>query len=62
MSTMQVTTRCPMCQKSETLEVDRKGYHAWRTGTLIQRALPKLSATQREQLLTGIDDACFKTL
>lgn len=37
------------------------GYIAWKDkGQLIQDALPDLSPSQREMLLTGLDDEAFK--
>lgn len=36
------------------------GYLAWENGQLIQDALPDLSPSQRELILTGLDDAAFK--
>jgi hypothetical protein len=60
--TLTVATKCPVCGKTGVLEVSRAGYYAWINGTLIQRALPGLTKSQREQLLTGIDDACWDRL
>lgn len=34
------------------------GYTRWRTGTYIQYALPDLSDTDRETLMTGLCAAC----
>lgn len=34
-------------------------YEEWRAGRLIQEALPELSASQRELLMTGLTDTDF---
>lgn len=36
-----------------------QGYRQWQNGTLIQLALPELSAAQREMLLSGIGPEDF---
>lgn len=36
-----------------------KRYLKWRNGTLIQEALPELTADEREMLMSGIGDADF---
>lgn len=60
--TVHVHTKCPGCQKQATLEVPAEGYKRWRNGELIQRALPELSASQREQLMTGYCVGCWDRL
>ena len=63
MTLVQVATKtCPGCGKASTLEVDKAGYKAWQQGTLIQRALPDLTADQREQLITGYHGKCWDVL
>jgi hypothetical protein len=57
-----IPTRCPKCRKSSAVKVDSKGYEAWRGGELIGRALPNLSAEDREKLMTGYDTKCWDTL
>lgn len=59
---MIITTRCPKCRKSSAVRVDSKGYEAWRGGELIQRALPGLSADDREKLMTGYDSKCWNAI
>lgn len=43
-------------QKSHdmVMEIDWEDYAAWMNGTLIQRAMPYLTADEREFLMTGI--------
>ncbi len=45
--------QCPMCGKSYGVDVPRIGLNKWRGGTLIQNALPYLSAEARESLQSG---------
>lgn len=56
---LAIKTKCPCCKSEKTLQVPKSGYDAWQRGALIQRALPTLSAAQREQLITGICDPCW---
>jgi len=60
MTTTAVTTKCPLCKKEEVLQVPQSGYDSWMNGgVLIQRAMPSLTPTQREQLITGICGPCW---
>jgi len=54
-----VVTKCPFGQKEQIITVPRVGYQAWRRGALIQNALPKLSADEREALISGICSNCL---
>lgn len=38
------------------LPVSEEDYHAWMSGELIQNAMPHLSASEREFILTGMTD------
>jgi hypothetical protein len=57
--TLIVETRCPGCGLGARVEVDAEGYAAWRGGELIHRALPLLSDSERERLITGLCDPCW---
>ena len=57
-----VEVRCPFCGKTGLVEVDVKQYEAWQSGTLIQNAMPALSATQREMLITGMCEDCQNSI
>ncbi len=61
-SKIRVPTRCPVCGHAGMLLVERDGYHRWISGELVQRALPDLTPSEREQLMTGIDDVCWERL
>lgn len=57
---MKLTISCVSCRKSYHLEVNREGYNAWRYGgMLIQNALPDLTASERELLISGLCDTCY---
>lgn len=47
---------CPECGITYYLTVPKEGYAKWKSGTLIQNALPELSSYDRESLITGL---CF---
>lgn len=56
---MIVVTTCPICSNCSDVEVPAKGYMEWQNGVLIQQAMPELSATLREQLISGICGPCW---
>ena len=49
---------CPFCGKKHTVVVEEEGFRKWQEGELIQKALPSLSATEREQLISNICPTC----
>jgi uncharacterized protein YbaR (Trm112 family) len=49
---------CPICRKVHFVTVDEEEYMAWENGELIQKAMPSLSATEREQLISHICPKC----
>lgn len=55
---MEIEIQCPFCGDIHTVTVDFEGYLAWQGGELIQRAMPELSATEREALISGICPKC----
>lgn len=59
---MLVTKSCMICGKERSMEVDDAAWAAWQGGMLVQRAFPALSPSEREFLITGIDDDCWETL
>lgn len=58
-TTIEVTTRCPICAGSSRVIVPREGYLRWINGEPFGRHLRDLDATARELLLTGIDERCW---
>lgn len=56
---ISINVTCPFCKESRKIVCNERGYKAWKSGQLIQRAFPTLSASDREGLITGICDSCF---
>ena len=55
---IDVEMTCPFCGESHAVEVNLAGFEAWQNGELIQRGLPELSPTEREQLISGLCPKC----
>lgn len=53
---------CAKCGQRFTLNVTDEQVTEWRTGTLIQRAMPQLTPAGRELLISGYCGACFEAL
>jgi hypothetical protein len=53
---MLIERASPFTGELRTLDLDvtQEQLDAWRSGTVIQRAMPNLSADEREFILTGI--------
>jgi hypothetical protein len=48
-----VVTKCVGCGTNRNVFVPTDGFWEWMRGTLIQRALPTISADDREPLISG---------
>lgn len=59
---LTITKQCPVCKEQHRVIVARKAYDAWQSGALIQVAFPDLPKDQREILITGIDDHCWREM
>lgn len=59
---MIVTAMCPYCERLTELDVPDAGLQAWKRGEMIQDALPMLTDSEREILMTGICPACWAEL
>ena len=53
-----IEIKCPICGKIHSVEVNEHAYREWCRGALIQNAMPTLSATEREQLISCICPKC----
>ena len=51
---INVAVTCPFCGKDHAVEVSLAGYIEWERGVLIQNAMPDLTPTEREQLISGL--------
>ena len=49
---------CPFCGKEHSVEVSESAFYEWESGELIQNAMPFLSSTEREQLISHICPEC----
>ena len=49
---------CPFCGAEHSIEVDLAQFEAWQNGELIQRAMPDLTPTEREQLISRMCPKC----
>lgn len=56
---MKLHLTCLQCGKPEDIEVARKDLLSWQCGELIQTAMPYLSDSQREMLISRICGKCF---
>lgn len=57
-----ITRPCSLCGKSEAIELDEEKYKRWRKGELIQRVWPRMTADERELLISGTHPKCWDTL
>lgn len=55
---IDVDLTCPFCGEDHAVEVNLAEYIAWESGELIQNAMPNLSPTEREQLISHICPEC----
>ena len=55
---IDVSIICPFCHEDHAVEVNLAQYEAWQNGELIQNAMPDLTPTEREQLISGLCPKC----
>ena len=53
-----IEMKCPFCGREHSVTVNADAYNDWLNGDLIQRAMPELSATEREQLISQTCPTC----
>lgn len=58
MKKLVIKMECAICREWHSVECSANGFHAWQRGKLIQYAMPELSATEREQLISGMCPKC----
>lgn len=57
---MTIKVQCRWCNKEKELEVPAEGYMKWEVGNVhIQDALPQLSPSDRELLISGTCPECW---
>ena len=59
---LKVTRTCPTTGDEHSIEVPTEGFSRWQSGTLIQKALPNLSVSDREFLISGITPATWNKI
>lgn len=59
---MRVVNNCVFCGQYHEVRVPINGFYAWQKGAVIQNAMPEVSATDREFLISGICPVCQKTI
>lgn len=61
---MLIKRTCPLSGETKTQEilVTQDQFDAWRSGALIQNAMPNLSADEREFIMTGITPDVWEEL
>ena len=59
---MMIEITCPFCGATHFVTCSAEGFEAWQNGELIQNALPELTPTEREQLISQICPECQKSI
>jgi hypothetical protein len=59
---VRVTGQCSVTGKTHSVVVSESGLIAWLQGALIQNALPRATADEREFLMTGISPEGWQLL
>lgn len=54
--------RCVHCNQTFTIQAYARDVQSWCDGALIQNAMPYLSAPERELLISGTCDDCWKAI
>ncbi len=54
-----ITKNCDTCDSETQMVVESDDYQSWQNGKLIQDAMPYLTISQRELLISGICGTCF---
>lgn len=57
--TVTITKTCPFCGKRHDIELDAEAVARWDAGAYVQDAFPRLSAAERETLISGSCSGCF---
>lgn len=56
---MQIAIECNNCHKPYSVNVDEGDLERWKNGEAIQRAMPYLTVSHRELLISGTCGFCF---
>lgn len=58
MKNLTITLQCPFCGDYHEVSVNETAYDKWCGGELIQNAMPDMTPTEREQLISGLCPKC----
>lgn len=58
MNKIEIANFCPFCGASHSVFAPFEEYTAWIMGDLVSEAFISLSATEREQIISGICPTC----
>lgn len=53
---------CVQCKQEQSINAHPRDVEKWRTGTLIQNALPYLTTDQREMFISGTCPKCWENI
>lgn len=57
-----MTVQCVSCRERVDVPATDEQIARWKAGELIQRAMPNLTAAQRELLISGTCDDCWQKM
>ena len=60
--TATICVQCPSCNEVSEVLAPVDGFRRWQAGELIQDALPELTPDEREILISGICNDCWKEM
>lgn len=62
MKTAYVTRRCPVCYKTGVLMVEESELLHYLQGNLVQNSFKTMSASLREQIISGTHPECWESI
>lgn len=62
MRNVEIVCTCPFCGNDHSVMVNFEAYENWMGGELIQNAMPDLTPTEREQLISNLCPKCQKQI
>ena len=57
-----IIRNCVRCRQEVEITCTNEQYLAWRVGESIQHAMPNVPAGEREMLISGMCDRCWKEI
>ena len=53
---------CKFCDHAQEIRFVRADYERWRAGSLIQNAMPYLTPSEREMMITQTCNSCWENM